>query len=49
VQIEEDPMINWPEMLRHMELWVDGFLTGAAAASLIAIAGAAVLLVSRAV
>jgi hypothetical protein len=42
-------MINWPEMLRHMEHWADGFLTGAAAASLIAIAGAAILLVSRAI
>jgi hypothetical protein len=37
VQIEED--INWPEMLRDIEHWVDGFLTGAAAVSLIAIAG----------
>jgi len=41
-------MINWPEMLRDMEHWADGFLTGAAAVSLIAIAGAAILVVSRA-
>jgi len=40
-------MINWPEMLRDIEHWVDGFLTGAAAASLIAIAGAAIVLLSR--
>ena len=49
MQIEEDPMINWPEMLRDMEHWADGFLTGAAAVSLIAIAGAAILVVSRAI
>jgi hypothetical protein len=42
-------MINWPEMLRDMEHWADGFLTGAAAVSLIAIAGAAILVVSRAI
>jgi hypothetical protein len=38
-------MINWPEMLRNAEEWADGFLTGAAATSLIVIGGAAVLLV----
>ena len=42
-------MINWPEMLRDMEHWVDGFLTGAAAASLIAIVGTAIVLLARAV
>jgi hypothetical protein len=46
-QIKEDPMINRPEMLRDMEHWADGSLTGAAAASLIAIAGAAVVLLAR--
>jgi hypothetical protein len=42
-------MINWPEMLRDMEHWADGFLTGAAAASLIVIAGAAIALLARAI
>ena len=37
-------MMNWPEILRDMEHWADGFLTGATAASLIAIAGAAIVL-----
>jgi len=37
-------MIDWPEMLRHAEDWVDGFWAGAATASLIGIAGAAFLL-----
>ena len=32
-------MVNWPEVLLEMEHWADGFLTGAAAASLIAIVG----------
>lgn len=31
-------MINWPKMLRGAEDWADGFLTGAAATSLIVIA-----------
>jgi hypothetical protein len=42
-------MIKWPEMLRDMEHWADGFLTGSAAVSLIAIAGTAILVVSRAI
>jgi hypothetical protein len=43
----EPAMINWPEMLRHAEDWAAGFLTGAAAASLIVIAGAAMVLLAR--
>ena len=42
-------MMNWPEILRDMEHWADGFLTGAAAASLIAIAGTAIVLLARAI
>ncbi len=42
-------MIHWPELLRDMEHWADGFLTGAAAASLIAIGGAAIVLFARAI
>jgi len=42
-------MMNWPEILRDMEHWVDGFLTGAAAASLMAIAGTAIVLLARAI
>jgi len=42
-------MMNWPEILRDMEHWADGFLTGAAAGSLIAIAGAATVLLARAI
>jgi hypothetical protein len=41
-------MFNLPEILRDMEHWADGFLAGAATASLIAIAGAAVVLLARA-
>ena len=40
-------MISWPELLRDVEHWVDGFLTGAATASLIAIAVAAIVLLAR--
>ena len=47
--IEEHPMMNWPDVLRDMEHWADGFLTGAAAASLIAIVGTAIVLLARAV
>jgi hypothetical protein len=47
--IEEHPMMNWPEVLRDMEHWADGFLTGAAAASLIAIVGSAIVLLARAI
>jgi hypothetical protein len=39
-------MINWPEMLRHTEDWAAGFLAGAAAASLIVLAGAAMVLLA---
>jgi len=47
--IEERPMMNWPEVLLEMEHWADGFLTGAAAASLIAIAGNGIVLLGRAI
>ena len=40
-------MTNWPDVLRDMEHWADGFLTGAAAASLIAIVGTAIVLLAR--
>ena len=40
-------MINWPDILRDVEHWADGFLTGAATASLIAMAVLAVLLLVR--
>lgn len=42
-------MIHWPELLRDMEHWADGFRTGAAAASLIAIGAAAIVLFARAI
>ena len=42
-------MIDWPEILRDVEHWADGFLTGAAIASLIAIAVAAIVLFARAI
>ena len=42
-------MMNWPDVLRDMEHWANGFLTGAAAASLIAIVGAAMVLLARAI
>ena len=42
-------MMNWPEILRDMEHWAEGFLTGAATASLIAIAGVAIVLLTRAI
>jgi len=40
-------MINWPEILRDMEHWANGFIAGAAAASLIAVAGTAIALPAR--
>jgi hypothetical protein len=40
-------MVNWPEMLRHVEDWANGFWTGAGTASVLAIAAAAVALTSR--
>jgi hypothetical protein len=40
-------MINWPEMLRHAEDWADGFWAGTATTSLIAIAGAAAVVLAR--
>ena len=43
------PMINWPEMLRHAEDWADGFWAGATSASLMLIAGAAFVLLVRAI
>ena len=42
-------MMNWPEILRDVEHWADGFLTEAAAASPIAVAGAAIVLLVRAI
>ena len=42
-------MIKWPELLPDMEHWANGFLTGAAAASLIAICGATILLLAHAI
>jgi hypothetical protein len=42
-------MVNWPEVLLEMEHWADGFLTGGAAASLIAIVGTAIVLLARAI
>jgi hypothetical protein len=42
-------MIHWPELLRHAEDWTNGFLTGTAATSLLAIAGTAIVLVVRAI
>ena len=42
-------MIHWPELLRDMEHWADGFLTGAAAALLIAIGAATIVLFARAI
>ena len=41
-------MINWPEVLSHAEEWADGFWTGAASASLMLIAGAAFVVLVRA-
>jgi hypothetical protein len=41
-------MFNLPEILREVEYWADGFLAGAATASLIAIAVVAVVLLARA-
>jgi hypothetical protein len=43
----EPAMINLPQILRHAEDWAAGFLTGAAAASLVVIAGAALVLLAR--
>ena len=42
-------MMNWPEILRDMEHWAEGFLTGAVAAALIVIAGTAIVLLARAI
>ena len=47
--MEEHPMMNWPEILRDVEHWADGFLTGAAAALLVAIAGTAIVVLARAI
>ena len=41
-------MMNWPEVLRHAEEWAEGFWTGAASASLMLIAGAAFVVLVRA-
>ena len=47
--MDEHPMIKRPELLRDMEHWANGFLTGAAAASLIAISGVTILLLAHAI
>jgi hypothetical protein len=49
VVIMEPTMINWPEMLRHAEGWAAGFWAGAGAASLMVIAGVAMVLLVRAI
>jgi hypothetical protein len=49
VVIMEPTMINWPEMLRHAEGWAGGFWAGAGAASLMVIAGVAMVLLVRAI
>lgn len=40
----EPTMMNWPQFLDRADDWAVGFLTGAAATSVIVFAGAAVLL-----
>jgi len=40
-------MLDWPEILRDMEHWANGFLAGAAAASLVAVAGSAIALLAH--
>jgi hypothetical protein len=40
-------MIHWPELLRDIEQWADGFLIGAAAASLIVHGAAGPILRTR--
>jgi hypothetical protein len=42
-------MINWPEILREVEQGADGFLTGAATASLIAMTVSGIVLLARAI
>jgi hypothetical protein len=42
-------MFNWPEMFRCAEDWANGFLVGAAAASLVAIAVVSLVLLARSV
>jgi hypothetical protein len=42
-------MINWPEMLRHIEDWAKGFWVGAATASVVGVIVAAVALLSQAI
>ncbi len=37
-------MMNWPQFLNRADDWATGFLTGAAAISVIVFAGVAVLL-----
>jgi hypothetical protein len=45
----ERAMINWPELLCHAEDWAKRFLTGAAVASLLMIAGTVMMVLVRAV
>jgi hypothetical protein len=42
-------MLNWPEMLHHVEDWANGFWAGAASASIIGIVAAVVALISQAI
>jgi len=42
-------MINWPVMFRYAEGWSNGFWAGGAIATLIGIAGAAALVLARAI
>jgi hypothetical protein len=47
--IKEHPKINWAEILRDAEHWGDGFLTGVATASLIAMTVFGIVLLARGV
>jgi hypothetical protein len=47
--IKEHPMIDWPEILREVEQGANGFLTGAATASLIAMTVSGIVLLARAI
>jgi hypothetical protein len=42
-------MMNWPQFLDRADDWAIGFLTGAAATSLIAVAGVVMVLLVRSV
>ena len=42
-------MFDWPQMLRCTEDWAAGFWAGTVAASLVAIVGAAAVVLARAI